>query len=378
MSKSTAFAGLGSIMKSASLQQLMNSAVDGEQATFSQLSLSEIKLFPQQREVLEVEGEQTLEDLAQDIRDQGVLQPIVVCQMPEVEGKRWRLVAGERRYRAAAMAGKTTIPAMVYGELTEDQINKIQYSENVQRLNLSMLNEAKVLAADMEELGSLAAVAKKRNKSEGWVSKRLALLKLGDEAQRIITDNVSNDVEVILAVSQVEKVDAQKAAELVNQLKELEPGKGNARQIAREVKDKVKPSKSKTAKKSKKGAVDDVETTTPERSDEAPSSQKLGKGGTAAEQLRAAYWAIRLEGADPENVVEALGSSRKAIEDHLTPFYERGVETEKGIAAVVFQGFADSSFATAEEGAIQLAAFLLGLEPGESFSLPKIFASLGR
>lgn len=225
------------------------------QASFAIIVIGDIRILVQHRDKNRMGNEeQSLEELAADIAHQGVLQPVIICRNNEGP-EEWRLIAGERRIRAALMAGMSDIPAMAYGELTEEQIDAIQYAENVHRLNLEMIEEANVLAKDLEALGSAEAVAAKRNKSPAWVSKRLGLLTLGPQATRLLTESVSNDLELIGNVSQIEKIDTGKAAEVVETLKAERGKKGtNARETVQKVKDEVKPPKKPRVAKAKPSA----------------------------------------------------------------------------------------------------------------------------
>ncbi len=83
------------------------------------------------------------------------------------------MIAGERRVRAAQMAGLDAIPAMVR-DLTDQQAEDIQAAENIQRKNLTNMELARRLQKDLEQLGSIDAVMAKRNKSRLGVQDSVA------------------------------------------------------------------------------------------------------------------------------------------------------------------------------------------------------------
>ncbi|MRK19114.1 ParB/RepB/Spo0J family partition protein [Pseudomonas sp. JG-B] len=189
---------------------------------YSSIAIAEITIKKQVREVFE-DDENTLEDLAASIKAQGVLQPILIRPLPEGG---YELVAGERRIRASLLAGLDRVPAIIR-EMTDEEAHDAQIAENIQRKNLTQIETAKALQEDIDKLGSVEAVMAKRQKSRAWISKWLQLLELPEQAQRLLSENVSADLEVIAAVRQVEKVDPEKAKELVDELKDTRGKKGN-------------------------------------------------------------------------------------------------------------------------------------------------------
>jgi ParB family chromosome partitioning protein len=93
--------------------------------------------------------EDELESLAASIRDKGVIQPVRLRQSANPGDGRFRIVAGERRVRAARLAGLSTIPC-VYRELTDDQALEIAMIENIQRVDMNAIEEAKGFKAIIE------------------------------------------------------------------------------------------------------------------------------------------------------------------------------------------------------------------------------------
>src|SRR5882672_8276904 len=90
--------------------------------------------------------EAKLAELAENIRQHGVLQPILVRPLPEGEAGTYELVAGTRRYRASKLAKRESIPATVR-ELTNTQCLELQLVENLQRTDVHELDEAQGYAA---------------------------------------------------------------------------------------------------------------------------------------------------------------------------------------------------------------------------------------
>ena len=120
-------------------------------------------------------SEESLEDLAASIRSQGVVQPIVIRA---IGGGRYEIVAGERRWRAAQLAGLAHIPAVVR-ECSDEQALAIGIIENIQRQALNPLEEAQALQRLLDEFSlSHEALAESLGRSRAAISNQLRLLRL--------------------------------------------------------------------------------------------------------------------------------------------------------------------------------------------------------
>jgi len=128
-------------------------------------------------DVLSAEDQEDLEGLARNIAAIGIHNPIHV--RPDAEGG-YVIISGERRWRAAGIAGLEVVPCLVAaeGELDTGRNTLTQLSENLQRSNLKLLDVAHALRRCLDETGlGQAELAKELGKSKSWVSKYLALLK---------------------------------------------------------------------------------------------------------------------------------------------------------------------------------------------------------
>jgi len=127
--------------------------------------------------------EDELEGLAQSIKEHGVLQPIVVRRKGDGV---YELIAGERRLRAATLAGLTTIPALVRNSNDEKSL-ALALVENIQRQNLNPMEEAKAYSRLMGEFGlTQDLVASSVGKDRSTIANILRLLTLPKEAQQFI------------------------------------------------------------------------------------------------------------------------------------------------------------------------------------------------
>jgi ParB family chromosome partitioning protein len=129
---------------------------------------------------------ESVSGLAESIRAQGLVQPVVV--RPRLEGG-YELIAGERRWRAAREAGVETVPAVVRDADDRDSL-LLALVENVARENLSSVEEARAYAVLIDEFGlSLGEVADRVGRSKPTVSNRIRLLELSDEILAMIGRN---------------------------------------------------------------------------------------------------------------------------------------------------------------------------------------------
>ena len=129
----------------------------------------------------------TLEDLASSIKAQGVVQPIVARPIRGAKGtQRYEIVAGERRWRAAQMAGLRQIPAVVK-DIPDEAAIAMALVENIQRENLNPLEEARALDRLIREFElTHAEAAKAVGRSRAAVSNLLRLLELSDKVKPML------------------------------------------------------------------------------------------------------------------------------------------------------------------------------------------------
>lgn len=149
--------------------------------------------------------EDALEELSQSIKEHGVLQPILV--RPQIYGG-YQIVAGERRYRASRMAGLTEIPAIIK-ELSDSETMQIALIENLQRRDLSDLEEAKGYQTLMDEYGfSQEDVARTVGKSRSAVANTLRLLGLPDDVKELLDQGKlsAGHARALLAVDQEKEI----------------------------------------------------------------------------------------------------------------------------------------------------------------------------
>ncbi|MFD2215360.1 ParB/RepB/Spo0J family partition protein [Metabacillus endolithicus] len=158
-----------------------NMEVEKEES-IQEINIHEIRPNPYQpRKIFE---EDAINELKESILQHGVLQPIIVRK--SIKG--FEIVVGERRFRAAKAAELTVIPAVVR-ELTEQQMMELALLENLQREDLSPIEEAQAYQKLMEHLDlTQEALAKRLGKSRPHIANHVRLLTLPDQIQQLIAE----------------------------------------------------------------------------------------------------------------------------------------------------------------------------------------------
>src|SRR5450631_1044569 len=132
---------------------------------------------------------ESLSELADSIKSQGLVQPILVRPLPQRnpgESQRYEIIAGERRWRAAQMAGIEEIPAVIR-DVPDETAVAMALIENIQREDLNPLEEARALSRLIDEFGlTHQAAAEAVGRSRAAVSNLLRLMELADEVKQML------------------------------------------------------------------------------------------------------------------------------------------------------------------------------------------------
>ena len=164
------------------LGELLGNDFSDEQDRITQLDVKEIEANPYQprREF----DEEALQELADSIREKGILQPVIV----RCTGSTCQIIAGERRWRAACLAGLTEIPAIIR-ETDDRDMAELALVENLQREDLTAVEEARAYEYLRSEYGlTQEEVADRVGKSRPHVANTMRLLALPEEIQQMLLD----------------------------------------------------------------------------------------------------------------------------------------------------------------------------------------------
>lgn len=141
------------------------------------------KILPNERQPRKIFRDEALRDLADSIKEKGVLQPIIVSRVGDGT---FRLIAGERRWRAAHLAGLTKIPALIKEVSSQDSV-EIALIENIQREELNPIETADALQRLIKEFNlTQEALSLRVSKDRATIANYLRLLKLPEEIKELI------------------------------------------------------------------------------------------------------------------------------------------------------------------------------------------------
>lgn len=128
-------------------------------------------------------NEGSIDELARSVREHGIVQPLVVTRF----GDRYRLIAGERRFRAAQKAGLTSVPVVIKDDLKEGDALQIALIENIQREDLNPIEEAMAYHQLHEEFGlTQEEISKRVGKERSTVANFLRLMKLPEPVKKLL------------------------------------------------------------------------------------------------------------------------------------------------------------------------------------------------
>lgn len=160
----------------------MNTSVD-ETAKVLFIPIEDI--IPNRAQPRLIFDDQSLKELASSIKEHGIIQPLVLRKKNE----KYEIVAGERRYRAAKIAGLTEVPAIIT-EMSDEKSAEVAIVENIQRRDLTAIEEAKSYKTLLDNNNmSQEQLARKMGVSQSAISNKLRLLSLADEVQNAILES---------------------------------------------------------------------------------------------------------------------------------------------------------------------------------------------
>ena len=215
-----------------------------------------------------------LRERGEGVEGTGILQPLLVTR----EGEDYRLLAGERRLRAAKLTALPEVPVIEVSS-REDTRLAVQLVENLQRAGLNPLDEARSLRHLMSEQKlSIRDAATLLGKTRGYVTNRLDLLKMGDDVQQM----VSSREDTLRVAAHIERVaEPEKRAELIRAV--LEEGMGE-REIKRRIEGSPSPPETQIQVSSREDTSRDD---APKLSDNSPSQDAAATLNRTAKSLGA-------------------------------------------------------------------------------------------
>ena len=164
------------------LDLLIPGAAETKEEKKETLLLKTSQLEPNKDQPRKKFDEEAIEELAQSIKQYGIIQPIIVCKRDDY----YQIIAGERRWRAAKKAGIREVPVVVK-EYTEKEIAEISLIENIQREDLNPIEEAKSYKRLIDEYKlTQEELSERVSKSRTEIANKMRLLKLHDDVQKML------------------------------------------------------------------------------------------------------------------------------------------------------------------------------------------------
>ena len=208
--------------ESFTFEELENDIIDTAKKNNEIIEIDLKELRPNPYQPRKVFDEEALNELASSIKEHGVFQPIIVKKT--IKG--YDIVAGERRYRASKIAGLQTIPAIIK-DFTDDEMMQISLLENLQRENLTAIEEAKAYKAIIDASNiTQEELANKVGKSRSYITNILGLLSLPLSVQDLVLYNKISmgHARVLSKLSDVSKIEelANKVVDENLSVRELE------------------------------------------------------------------------------------------------------------------------------------------------------------
>lgn len=194
-------------LDSLTMDNLLRTDADASQGKPLEIPLAEVVEDPEQPRTRF--DEQSLKELADSIKRQGVLMPISVCRRTDGQPG-YMIIAGARRYRAALLAGMNTIPAFIgnHGD------KYAQMAENIHRDNLSHNEIAAFVAGELAQGKNQTQIAQALGKNKSYVSRYAALAEAPDWITQMVADGRCKDINIISSIIKR----AEKDDELISKL----------------------------------------------------------------------------------------------------------------------------------------------------------------
>lgn len=172
--------------KAKTTEKTINTAVVEEEPKTSEIMVKISKVEPNRSQPRKQFNEDALLELSESIKQYGILQPLLVSDKKDY----YEIIAGERRWRAAKMAGLKEVPVLIK-EFTNQEIVEISLIENIQREDLNPIEEALAYKRLMEEFQlKQDEIAERVSKSRTTITNSMRLLKLDERVQQMLIDDM--------------------------------------------------------------------------------------------------------------------------------------------------------------------------------------------
>lgn len=267
-------------------------------------------------------NDETINELSLDIASRGVLQPILLRSEPD-SAFRYLIIAGERRYRAAKLAGLSHIPAII-GEASPEIAEDMQLAENIQREDLSLKDLATAVRKIYNKTNSVTETAAKLKKSKSWVSKHVAAScpDLSYMAKRLLEDGHCEDLEIVLMVDKLQQLDWHACRVVCDQVQAGDAG----RQAVKVAYEAAKAAEEKRQEQIKANRAKESLASDPIAMAQQQKDWEDQKREQAEQQAKDPEYLCRVVmencESEPDDQIEITPEQMVILADHLRTFYD--------------------------------------------------------
>ncbi len=303
-------------------------------------------------------NQETLRELTETIKLRGVKSPISVRPNPDKPGT-YIINHGARRYRASIHAGLTKIPAFIDTDYSEAD----QVIENLQRDDLTSREIADFIGRQLATGKTKSEIARLIGKTNPYITMHAALLDLPDPLADAYRTGRCADVTALYDLTRLYKANKEEVITWLALSTQEEISRLDVYQFSKFLKLKKTPPSN---------SVDNQASSAEGKSNTTPDSNNDQKQSASPSLLDSIYNLIKKDKRKPQDLMRDLSNDNKELlKTKISDYFEQGRNCPN-IVQFTIKALQDGSFSAKGSGALQLIAFLHGMERSESFDLIKI------
>ncbi|MEQ1815594.1 MAG: ParB/RepB/Spo0J family partition protein [Nitrosomonas sp.] len=307
-------------------------------------------------------NQETLRELTETIKLRGVKSPISVRPNPDKPGT-YIINHGARRYRASINAGLTKIPAFIDTDYSEAD----QVIENLQRDDLTSREIADFIGRQLAGGKTKSEIARLIGKTNPYITMHAALLDLPDPLADAYRTGRCTDVTALYDLTRLYKANLDEVITWLALSTQEEISRLDVYQFSQFLKLKKTPPAN---------SVDDRVSNNEGKSDTTPDKNNDQKQSASPSLLDSIYNLIKKDKRKPQDLMRDLSNDNKELlKTKISDYFEQGRNCSN-IVQFTIKALQDGSFSAKGSGALQLIAFLHGMERSESFDLMKILEEI--
>jgi|GEM_PF-1971332 len=303
-------------------------------------------------------NQETLRELTETIKLRGVKSPISVRPNPDKPGT-YIINHGARRYRASINAGLTKIPAFIDTDYSEAD----QVIENLQRDDLTSREIADFIGRQLAGGKTKSEIARLIGKTNPYITMHATLLDLPDPLADVYRTGRCTDVTALYDLTRLYKANKDEVITWLALSTQEEISRLDVYQFSKFLKLKKTPPSN---------SVDNQASSAEGKSNTIPDSNNDQKQSASPSLLDSIYNLIKKDKRKPQDLMRDLSNDNKELlKTKISDYFEQGRNCSN-IVQFTIKALQDGSFSAKGSGALQLIAFLHGMERSESFDLIKI------